>query len=508
MLSLAVRFIAGRYHATPWERHVNEGSVAWPPEPLRLMRALIATWHHKIKHLGSHHESTLHGLIESLAGQLPEYRLPAASHSHTRHYMPQKEVGKTSLVFDAFAAVARDEPLFVTWPQLSLPVEQSALLDDLLAVLGYLGRAESWVDAERVSEPLGPNCVPGEQAWNRQTGEQQGEVVTLLAPLPVADYKALRARFLPDKRAARDLGPTLPESLLEALSIETAALRKQGWNQHPATRKVSYLRPRDCLRPKRVARVFEPPRFTTVRYLLVGKPLPRAEDTLRIGELLRAAVMSKAGQCLGEDQIPQLLSGHDLPKGNWHQHAFYLPFDANGDGRIDRLIVHVPAGMGLVERQILERLSRIWLAGGGGEWRLALEVIGSAKDGGQLMNRAMVWQSVTPYLHPWHVKKTLGIEEQIRRECRQRHLPQPTAIERLEFIRIGREARPRRPIHFRRFRSKHGLHQPDRRGSFWKLTFPEPVQGPLALGFGCHFGLGLFAPELGRTRERPQGWET
>lgn len=30
--------------------------------------------------------------------------------------------------------------------------------------------------------------------------------------------------------------------------------------------------------------------------------------------------------------------------------------------------------------------------------------------------------------------------------------------------------------------------------SFWRLTFPEPIQGPLALGFGCHFGLGLFTP--------------
>lgn len=45
-----------------------------------------------------------------------------------------------------------------------------------------------------------------------------------------------------------------------------------------------------------------------------------------------------------------------------------------------------------------------------------------------------------------------------------------------------------------RFRSRRGLIQPNRLGSFWRLTFSEPVQGPLALGFGCHFGLGLFAP--------------
>lgn len=50
------------------------------------------------------------------------------------------------------------------------------------------------------------------------------------------------------------------------------------------------------------------------------------------------------------------------------------------------------------------------------------------------------------------------------------------------------------PIHFRRFRNRRDLTQPDRLGGFWRLTFPLPVQGPLALGFACHYGLGLFKP--------------
>jgi CRISPR-associated protein Csb2 len=28
-----------------------------------------------------------------------------------------------------------------------------------------------------------------------------------------------------------------------------------------------------------------------------------------------------------------------------------------------------------------------------------------------------------------------------------------------------------------------------------RLTFEQPVRGPIALGFGSHFGLGLFEPE-------------
>jgi len=30
--------------------------------------------------------------------------------------------------------------------------------------------------------------------------------------------------------------------------------------------------------------------------------------------------------------------------------------------------------------------------------------------------------------------------------------------------------------------------------SFWRLEFPVPIAGPLALGFACHYGLGLFRP--------------
>ncbi|MCL4309886.1 MAG: type I-U CRISPR-associated protein Csb2 [Actinomycetota bacterium] len=491
MLAISFTFPAGRYHATPWDRHVNEGAVAWPPEPWRFLRALISTWHHKIKYSEKHQESALRALIDSLAVELPQYTLPAASHSHTRHYMPQWKAGSTSLVFDAFVAVSRNEHLYITWPNLDLPNDQARLLENLLEVMSYLGRAESWVKGRRVLESPAPNCIPGDQTLDQTTGEILGEIVTLFAPLPADEYLILREQFLSDKRTVKKLSSTLPETLLDAISVETSDLRKHGWSQPPAARKVHYVRPLDALRPKRVPRKDALPVFNTVRYLLVGKPLPRVEDSVRIGELLRQAVMSQAKRELGEDAIPPIISGHDLPPGNRHQHAFYLPWDANGDGRIDRLLLHVPAGMGLKERRILEKLHRIW-SRNNGEWQLVLEDIGDVSIGGQLMQHSREWHSTTPYLHPWHVKKGLGIEAQILRECSERNLPEPIALERLEHIRVGKQTR--RPVHFLRFRRKYGLNQPDRHGSFWRINFSEPVSGPLALGFGCHFGLGLFAP--------------
>ena len=500
MLALAFTFPSGRYHATPWDRHVNEGAVVWPPEPWRVLRALIATWHHKVKPLGRHEESTLRGLIEELSRELPEYSLPPASHSHTRHYMPQRETGKTSLVFDAFAAVSRKEPLVMAWPELDLPQEQLALLDDLLAVLGYLGRAESWVEATRFDGKFQPNCRPGSERSisDLSAGESREEIVSLLAPLAPDAYGSLRKSFLADKKAAKKLAGTLPESLLDALSVETAALRALGWSQPPASRKELYRRPAEALRPRRKPQPVTALTATTARYILIGKPLPRVEDTVRIGELFRRAVMSEAKKLYGEDAIPSVISGHGLPKENRHRHAFYLPWDSpisgrtnGGDGRIDRLIFHLPDGMDQHTRQIAERLNRLW-SRDGGEWQIVLENIGEAEAGGDLLAKVSEWESVTPYLHPWHMKRGFDVGAQIRRECAMRGMPEPVELTPLPAIKVG--AQLRQSLHFRRFREKRDLEQPDRQGSFWRIRFAQPVDGPMSLGFGCHFGLGLFRP--------------
>jgi CRISPR-associated protein Csb2 len=53
----------------------------------------------------------------------------------------------------------------------------------------------------------------------------------------------------------------------------------------------------------------------------------------------------------------------------------------------------------------------------------------------------------------------------------------------------------RNVLAFHRFRSRRGPDQPDRTGLALRLEFSEGIFAPLALGFGCHFGLGLFRSE-------------
>ncbi len=133
--------------------------------------------------------------------------------------------------------------------------------------------------------------------------------------------------------------------------------------------------------------------------------------------------------------------------------------------------------------------------GDGAEWAVLLEQYGSIPGlhSFSLFENASNWNSVTPYLHPWHVKKRFDVAVQIKRECRERGLPEPVRLESFDEVDVGKN-RKRRPIHFRRFRNRRGLTQPDRLGSFWRLMFPESIHGPLVLGFACHYGLGIFRP--------------
>ncbi len=521
MIDLHFHFPAHRYHATPWGRHVNEAEVAWPPDPWRILRALIATWRRKLDPAGETYRQEMASLLGALASVLPSYHLPPVAASHTRHYMPVREgkADKPVLIFDAALHVANDETMVVSWP-VDLSDQEMALLCRLAENLGYLGRAESWVEVavKTFGRQDQPDCVPledGADLADPDTGELLGERVRLLVPRTPEEYRTFRHNALDSMPAMKPRERkcflnTLPEDWLDALCIETSDLRTVGWSSPPAAKEVDYRRPLRIFdggqrRTPHLSSVRRA-RPTTLRYALAAKPLPAIEQAVRIGEWARMGAMGRARKVFGEDAIPWQISGHGTPEGNRHGHAFYLPEDADGDGRIDHLIIHVPDGLDERMEKVLRGLSYL-KDREGNRIQLLFEGLGNVEMLGRstsLLDRACEWISVTPYLYPWHLKlkKSLTstertaearrqIEVQLRRECRERGLPEPDFIEMLETRNAA--GRRLRPVHFRRFRSKRGLVQPDRLGRFLRIRFPESISGPLALGFGCHFGLGLFS---------------
>src|SRR5438477_7180210 len=146
-------FPAGRFHATPWGHHVNEGLPEWPPSPWRLLRALVATWKRK---LGSESlvQTHLPIVLAELAQRKPEFALPPATLGHTRHFMPLKfpDQGDRTKVFDAFVSLSPDSEVVVHWPETTLSEAGQQTLDLVLSHLGYFGRAESWSAACMLSE--------------------------------------------------------------------------------------------------------------------------------------------------------------------------------------------------------------------------------------------------------------------------------------------------------------------------------------------------------------------
>ncbi|MXW83446.1 MAG: type I-U CRISPR-associated protein Cas5/Cas6 [Rhodothermaceae bacterium] len=537
MFGLSFRFLSGRYHATPWGRNVNEADVAWPPEPWRIIRAFIASyWRKGDWHRWSRHDLTK--LVHALAEDLPVFYLPQGCvHAHTRHYMPIRK-GKSeskTLVFDAFLHIPSGEKILVIWKDVKLDDRLMSLAEDLASSIGYLGRSESWTECSVLKHWDGQeNCGPMEMGFT-------GEEVSLLVPCSAESYQVTRNQLLVQEKQriraeaskiiservllskvqkifyTKDDVDTLPACFLDALSLENTDLRRLRWHRPPAALDVIYARdpstsprvvPQVISRRKKFSKVSK--QVTIARFVLAGRPRPRLEVAVKIGEIMRKAALSQFGW--QEDE----LNGKRLPLAPWqisgrregrfpindpsHPHAFWLPEDADGDGLIDHIIVSVSSGMDPHIQSRLERITRIWLASrdskgstDGEEWRLALEGYGQPQDfagSSRLLGRSKQWRSVTPFLSAGHLKKNGYSGEVLRLFKRQGMETDGVKVTELREINVG--SIKRHALHFHRFRSRGRVPQPDSSGTFLKIEFPYTVQGPLAIGFASHFGLGTF----------------
>lgn len=222
-----------------------------------------------------------------------------------------------------------------------------------------------------------------------------------------------------------------------------------------------------------------------------------------------------------------VFSGHTGPdekRLDQHQHAFFLPSDEDGDGHIDHLTVVARESFGPAEQRAVETLRELRFLPGDAEEtsvRLRLDRMGplSAFDDG-LLGEAKTWVSATPFIAQRHVKKTgakrdpvevwqsipafleLVLREEITRlrihrdeiaDLNANDVLIAPLLDSGGNFRIG--PRGLRPTQFQRFRPKQGDDGGRRLTGAFRLVFPRPVRGPIALGYSAHFGMGLFRPE-------------
>jgi CRISPR-associated protein Csb2 len=197
----------------------------------------------------------------------------------------------------------------------------------------------------------------------------------------------------------------------------------------------------------------------------------------------RRAVMARAQNVIGPSRpLPLLFHGHDPngppARGGSHAHLFFAAYSSSGGTQINRLAVIAPD---FCDRN--SKTARFWdilasavddlqvlVCGPKGEFRLAP----TSSDSDSVFGLSRVWRSVTPYQttrHPKHAQSTPDfIASDIKAECVRRALPIPQIVEVIDI-------------------------QEGRRGSLsarLTLSFKAAVRGPLLLGRGSHFGIGLF----------------
>jgi CRISPR-associated protein Csb2 len=539
METISIEFPAGRYHATPWDAHVNEGRVEWPPSPWRLLRALLAVGYTKLG-WGDYPDAVASDLIAKLAAVSPTYTVPLATAAHTRHYMPIKD--GTSKIFDAFLRFADPNARLLVHYDVTLTDDERDTLVRLVEGLTYLGRAESWTVAELMANGAdrdpssgGFCCAP----WKANSGSvgDASNRIRLLQALPSDDFDEWRAMQVnvtaealeaeeASKQSAKGKTMTAaqlkkvrqraealyPNQLLDALQAETATWQSQGWPQPPGSQWIDYRVPVNAIDLRPLSPIPANPKQARVNAVVLavdgdgksGTVRPLMKRTLPLMELVHSESVRKATSELGFGNIPELSGKNDdgsILRG--HRHASWIPLSLFGRGRIDHILVHCREEF---SPQAIATLASIRWAYAKGIEKLSINLAGMG-DLDQILDQlrrspscrsttnlsltsAKTWESVTPlvlrkYLQK-HGKKTP--EGQLREELIERGFDEPKSIRfwsaeemvgsRLKGYVLARKSTKRQPPMERSFAAT--------------IEFDRPQSGPILLGYASHFGLGLF----------------
>jgi CRISPR-associated protein Csb2 len=223
--------------------------------------------------------------------------------------------------------------------------------------------------------------------------------------------------------------------------------------------------------------------------------------------LFHRAIVGRAGDGHRVD-CPELTGKDEYgrPLHNYHRHAHTIPVDLDGDGHLDHVVIYAAGELGHDAQKAIRSVRRTWTKGGAGDIQVAVVGSGGLEILRELPQRlrrrsepllgpvggSRVWVSVTPFVAPRFLKPKgkNSLEGQIRAELASRQR------EDVESVLVDPDL-TRALRHYVRRRNRGGVAPPVDAGYGLRLTFATPVEGPLLLGYGSHYGLGMFraAPE-------------
>ncbi len=417
-------------------------------------------------------------------------------------------------IFDTFIHVAPGQRLTVLWP-VELSADERELLAALLASLNYFGRAESLAEASLLPASADLPKADARPLEENEPVPERTEIVRLLAPMnaeELAGWLATRGDAPSGaKKGKKTKAPALPANVFEALLSDNGDLKAAGWSQPPGSKWVSYARPEE---PFQIAPQRDPKsdlnRPTVARFAVVSAVPPQITEAISLGERFHRALAARS------DGAPVFTGCNPgkVARTDGHRHAYYLSECDERRGEVKFLTIFPREGFDDTARGALESLRKTW-GFDGHDLQLILLGLGHPEDfagtnaaAGQCraFATAREWISLTPFVPTRHLKvrkngepkldeKGVAIgspEHDLRRLLDAAGFPSPDRVDEVPHLQLAN--RRLRWLQFQRER-KHGEGaRAGGRGYGFRITFPDSVHGPLALGYGAHFGLGLFIP--------------
>lgn len=545
MLAIELTFLTGRYVATSYN---DRRRAEWPPHPARLFSALVAT-HFAAESPASEERQALRWLealappeiahsaaaerevvtvfvpvndiavlknFDEEAAEIDAARAAKARNAEKlakrlsdaiqKEIAPPKKVTKegpdTALALlpehrvrqpRTFPSVTPEDPrVTYVWPEATPSREQHVVLDRLLSRLVRVGHSSSLVSARVVDSPPPTRTVPVDTATH--SGGQR------LRTTSAGQLDALEAAFARHQETEPRIMPTRFQAYAPLRSSQSATTPRSVFcDEWLVLRRAG------------------------------GPALPITAGP-GVGRAIRRALLSG----FGDDPIPEVISGHSpsgKPSGTDHLGVVPLPFVAapHADGSLLGVALLLPRSASDADRHALYRAlahlekgaRKLPENGALAEGEVPVVPLTLGRAGIWLLERVVgvpkltnlrieawlgpstSWVTSTPValdrnpgdLHgrdPSKVSTAVAeASASVRAACGRIGLPEPVTVEILPAPPLAGAAKTR---HYPRF-SNGAEGRLERVLTHARIAFDTPVQGPILLGAGRYFGLGLFRPE-------------